>query len=82
MFWWNRCGKSNALLNYIHRTSGELFQIIICSFSTTDEALHNMLHEKEQQIHLINNIGKNNFFLETFSTKHVFSPSIFGKMSF
>jgi spore coat polysaccharide biosynthesis predicted glycosyltransferase SpsG len=49
-------GKSNALLNYIHRSSGEFFQIIICSFSTTDEPLYNMLHEKEPNIHLINNI--------------------------
>jgi hypothetical protein len=43
-------GKSNALLNYIHRSSGEFFQIIICSFSTTDEPLYNMLHEKEPQV--------------------------------
>ncbi len=48
--------KSNALLNYIHRSSGEFFQIIICPFSTTDEPLYNMLHEKEPQIHLINKI--------------------------
>ena len=49
-------GKSNALLNFIHRSSGEFYQIIICSFSTTDEPLYNMLHEREPQINLINNI--------------------------
>ena len=49
-------GKSNALLNFIHRSSGEFYQIIICSFSTTDEPLYNLLHEKEPNISLINNI--------------------------
>jgi hypothetical protein len=49
-------GKSNALLNYIHRSSGEFYKIIICSFSTTDEPLYNMLHDKEKSIILINNI--------------------------
>ena len=49
-------GKSSALLNYIHRSSGEYYKIIICSFSTTDEPLYNMLQEKEPHINLINNI--------------------------
>ncbi len=39
-------GKSNALLNYIHRSSGEFFRIIVYSFSTTDEPLYNMLKER------------------------------------
>ena len=49
-------GKSNALLNFIHRSSGEFYQIIICSFSTTEESLYNLLHENEPNISLINNI--------------------------
>ena len=49
-------GKSNALLNFIHRSSGEFYQIIICSFSTTDEPLYKLLNEKEPNISLINNI--------------------------
>jgi hypothetical protein len=28
-------GKSNALVNYIARSSGEFYKIIVCSFSTT-----------------------------------------------
>ena len=38
-------GKSNALVNYIQRSSGEFYKIIICSFSTTDEPLYNLLEE-------------------------------------
>ncbi len=49
-------GKSNALLKYIHRSSGEFCQIMFCSFSTTDKPLYNMLHEKEPQLNLIKNI--------------------------
>ena len=39
-------GKSNALVNYIQRSSGEFYKIIICSFSTTDEPLYKMLEGK------------------------------------
>ena len=49
-------GKSNALVNYIARSSGEFFKILICSFSTTDEPLYNMLKEKDKGVDLINNI--------------------------
>jgi DNA helicase HerA-like ATPase len=49
-------GKSNALLNFIERSSGEFYKIIICSFSTTDEALYNFLHEKIPDVELINKI--------------------------
>ena len=38
-------GKTNALLNYISRSSGEFSDVIICSFSTTDEPLYNLLEE-------------------------------------
>ena len=47
-------GKSNALVNYIQRSSGEFYKIIICSFSTTDEPLYNMLESKN--VELINDI--------------------------
>ena len=39
-------GKTNALLNYISRSSQEFSDVIICSFSTTDEPLYNLLEEK------------------------------------
>ena len=68
-------GKSNALLNYIHRSSGEFFQIIICSFSTTDEPLYNMLHEKEPQVTLINNI-EDVPDLKIFDNKHKDKPKL------
>ena len=38
-------GKSNSLINYISRSSGEFYTIIVCSFSTTDEPLYNLLEE-------------------------------------
>ena len=38
-------GKSNALINYISQSSGEFYEIIVCSFSTTDEPLYNMLED-------------------------------------
>jgi DNA helicase HerA-like ATPase len=38
-------GKTNALLNYIKRSSGEFIDIIIFSASTTDEPLYNLLEE-------------------------------------
>jgi hypothetical protein len=46
--------KSNALVNYIQRSSGEFYKIIICSFSTTDEPLYKMLEKKN--VELINDI--------------------------
>jgi hypothetical protein len=50
-------GKSNALINYISRSSGEFYKIIVCSFSTTDEPLYNML-EETGKIELINDIDE------------------------
>ena len=32
-------GKSNSLLNFIEKSSGEFREIIICSFSTTDDSV-------------------------------------------
>jgi energy-coupling factor transporter ATP-binding protein EcfA2 len=49
-------GKSNALINFIEKSSGEFFKIIICSFSTTDEPLYQYLQEKIPSVELINNI--------------------------
>lgn len=48
-------GKTNALINYISRSSGEFFKILICSFSTTDEPLYQMLNNTKN-IELINDI--------------------------
>ena len=39
-------GKTNSLIDYISRSSGEFYKIIICSFSTLDEPLYNFLAEK------------------------------------
>jgi hypothetical protein len=49
-------GKSNSLINYISRSSGEFYKIIICSFSTTDEPLYNLLESKK--VELINDIDE------------------------
>lgn len=49
-------GKSNALINFVEKSSGEFFKIIICSFSTTDEPLYKYLNEKIPSVELINNI--------------------------
>ena len=50
-------GKSNSLINYISRSSGEFYKIIVCSFSTTDEPLYNML-EETGKIELISDIDE------------------------
>ena len=51
-------GKSNALMNYIEKSSGEYEQIIICSFSTTDEPLYQYLKNKIPEVELINDINE------------------------
>lgn len=48
-------GKTNSLINYISRSSGEFHKILICSFSTTDEPLYNMLNDTKN-VELINDI--------------------------
>ena len=40
-------GKTNALMNYLARSSGEFTKIIICSFSITDEPLYRTIKEKK-----------------------------------
>ena len=49
-------GKTNSLLNYISRSSGEFSEVIVCSFSTTDEPLYNLL--EEHGVTLYNNIDE------------------------
>ena len=49
-------GKTNSLLNYINRSSGEFSEVIVCSFSTTDEPLYNLL--EEHGVTLYNNIDE------------------------
>lgn len=51
-------GKSNAIINFIERSSGSFSKIIICSFSTTDEPLYNYLQSKIPDVELINNIDE------------------------
>jgi hypothetical protein len=48
-------GKSNSLINFIEKSSGEFS---ICSFSTPDEPLYNFLQQKIPEVQLINNIDE------------------------
>ncbi len=67
-------GKSNALINYISRSSGEFYKIIVCSFSTTDEVLYNML-EETGKVDLINDIEEVPD-LEEFDDEHKDKPKL------
>jgi hypothetical protein len=67
-------GKSNVLINYISRSSGEFYRIIVCSFSTTDEPLYNML-EDTRKIELINDIDEVSD-LEEFDDKNKDKPKL------
>ena len=49
-------GKTNALLDYIARSSGEFYKIIICSFSTLDEPLYNFLKHKCDDVEFVNDV--------------------------
>ena len=49
-------GKTNALINYISRSSTEFSDVIVCSFSTVDEPLYNLL--EENGVTLYNNIDE------------------------
>ena len=51
-------GKSNAILNFIERSSGTFSKIIICSFSTTEEPLYEYLKSKIPEVELISNIDE------------------------
>ena len=46
-------GKSNCLLNFLSRSSGDFYEVIICSFSTIDEPLYKMIKEKNPNITFI-----------------------------
>ncbi len=39
-------GKSNCLINFIEKSSGEFSEFIICSFSTTNEPLNKFLQQE------------------------------------
>ena len=67
-------GKSNSLINYISRSSGEFYKIIVCSFSTTDEPLYNML-EETGKIELISDIDEVQD-LEEFDDKNKDKPKL------
>ena len=49
-------GKTNALINYISRSSTEFSDVIVFSFSTVDEPLYNLL--EENGVTLYNNIDE------------------------
>ena len=49
-------GKTNALMDYLSRSSGEFHKIVICSFSTLDEPLYKHLQQKNDEIEFINDI--------------------------
>ena len=66
-------GKSNSLINYISRSSGEFYKIIVCSFSTTDEPLYNLLESKN--VELLNNIDDVPE-LQEFDDKHKDKPKL------
>jgi len=51
-------GKSNSLLDYIARSSGEYHKIIICSFSTLDEPLYNFLKQKNERVEFVNDVDE------------------------
>jgi len=51
-------GKSTALIEFLSRKNESFYQIIICSFSTTDEPLYKYLKNKIEDIELIENINE------------------------
>ena len=51
------CGKTNALFEYIIRSNGNFYEIIIYSGSTTDEKLYNYLSKLNKNIKLFDNIN-------------------------
>ncbi len=55
------------------RSSGEFYKIHICSFSTTDEPLYNML--KEKNVELINDIDEVSELQEN-DDKHKVKPKL------
>jgi hypothetical protein len=71
-------GKSNALINYISRSSGEFYKIIVCSFSTTDEPLYNML-EETGKIELISDIDEVSDHVEKKKMKKLYKYLIAGR---
>ena len=62
-------GKTNALIDYLSRTSGEFHKIIIVSFSTLNKPFYNFLQQKTSDIDFIYDIDEvldlNNLMMKT-----------------
>ena len=68
-------GKTNALMNYLARSSGEFTKIIICSFSTTDVPSYRTIKEKNCDVELIDNIDEVPD-LDEFDDKYKYKPKL------
>ena len=51
-------GKSNWLLNYLSRSSGEFGKIILFSGSTTEEPLYKIIQDTDEEIEMYNDIAE------------------------
>jgi hypothetical protein len=51
-------GKTNALINFLHRKDNSFYKVIIYTGSTTDEPLYNSLVENMPGVELYNNIDE------------------------
>ena len=51
-------GKTTFLTEFLSRKNASFYQVIICSFSTTDEPLYNFLKNQMPEIELIDNIDE------------------------
>ena len=50
-------GKSNAITDFIHRSNGTFYEIIIFNPVSTDEPLYSMLKQKIPELQMINDIN-------------------------
>ena len=51
-------GKSNAIIDFINRSNGTFYEIIVFNPVSTDEPLLNMLKQKIPELQLINDINE------------------------
>ena len=51
-------GKTTALLDFIKRSEGKFYQIIIFSGSTTEEPLYQLLKDKIPEVEMYNDINE------------------------
>ncbi len=49
-------GKTNSLMDYLSRSTGEFHKIFICSSSTLDESPYIFLPEKNDVIKFVNDV--------------------------